>query len=66
MQADISCESYRFKPTLQEDMARADLVISHAGAGSIMEALGALSLAGVFMTCLTSSVVMTQGEHRTS
>ncbi|CAM9170448.1 unnamed protein product [Sphacelaria rigidula] len=39
-EAGISCESYRFKPTLQQDMARADLVISHAGAGSIMEALG--------------------------
>lgn len=35
----ISCQSYRYKPTLQQDMARADLVISHAGAGSIMEAL---------------------------
>ncbi|KAG5192830.1 glycosyltransferase family 28 C-terminal domain-containing protein [Tribonema minus] len=33
----VSC--YRFKPTLAEDMARADLIISHAGAGSIMEAL---------------------------
>lgn len=41
VQAGISCESYRFKSTLQQDMATADLVISHAGAGSIMEALGA-------------------------
>lgn len=40
VQASITCESYRYKPTLQEDMQRADLVISHAGAGSIMEALG--------------------------
>lgn len=36
----MSCQWYRFKPTLQEDMARADTVISHAGAGSVMEALG--------------------------
>lgn len=44
VQTGVSCQSYRFKPTLQQDMARADLVISHAGAGSIMEALGACNL----------------------
>ena len=33
------CSSYRFKPTLDDDFAEADLVISHAGAGSIMESL---------------------------
>ncbi len=38
--AALDCRWYRFKPTLQEDMARADVVISHAGAGSVMEALG--------------------------
>lgn len=38
--SDIKCDWYRFKPTLQEDMARADMIISHAGAGSVMEALG--------------------------
>eukprot|EP00386_Alphamonas_edax_P015594 GDKI01047578.1.p1 GENE.GDKI01047578.1~~GDKI01047578.1.p1 ORF type:complete len:128 (-),score=34.79 GDKI01047578.1:358-741(-) len=31
--------SYRFKPTLDEDVCGADLIISHAGAGSILEAL---------------------------
>eukprot|EP00752_Nemacystus_decipiens_P004222 g3857.t1 len=36
----LDCRWYRFKPTLQEDMGRADMVVSHAGAGSIMEALG--------------------------
>ena len=32
-------EFYRFKPSLDDDFAKADLVISHAGAGSIMESL---------------------------
>jgi beta-1,4-N-acetylglucosaminyltransferase len=32
----IVVASYRFKPTLAADMAAANLVISHAGAGSIM------------------------------
>lgn len=35
----VSCSSYRFKPTLRQDMEAADLIISHAGAGSIMEGL---------------------------
>jgi beta-1,4-N-acetylglucosaminyltransferase len=35
----LSIEMYRFKPTLDEDMARADLIISHCGAGSILEAV---------------------------
>ncbi|CAN0096395.1 unnamed protein product [Discosporangium mesarthrocarpum] len=39
-QTKLRCEYFRFKPTLQDDIERADLVISHAGAGSIMEALG--------------------------
>jgi len=33
----ISC--YRFKTSIREDMQRANLIISHAGAGSIMESL---------------------------
>lgn len=31
--------AYDFKPTLVEDMREADLIISHAGAGSIVESL---------------------------
>lgn len=33
----ITC--YRFKPSIREDMKRANLIVSHAGAGSIMESL---------------------------
>lgn len=36
----MDCQWYRFKPTLHEDMASADVIVSHAGAGSVMEALG--------------------------
>ena len=32
-------ETYRFKPSLEQDMNEADLIISHAGAGTVMEAL---------------------------
>mmetsp|Transcript_6045 Transcript_6045/g.18239 ORF Transcript_6045/g.18239 Transcript_6045/m.18239 type:complete len:164 (-) Transcript_6045:932-1423(-) len=35
----VTLAAYNFKPSLDEDMEQADLVISHAGAGSIMEAL---------------------------
>ena len=35
----IQLEIYRFKPTLDDDMKRADLIISHCGAGSILEAV---------------------------
>ena len=31
-------ECYRFRPTLDQDMKNADLIISHAGAGTVMEA----------------------------
>jgi beta-1,4-N-acetylglucosaminyltransferase len=36
---DIELEVFRFKPALTADMQGADLVICHAGAGSITEAL---------------------------
>ena len=32
-------EAYRFKPTLSDDMKAADLILSHAGAGTVMEAM---------------------------
>lgn len=32
-------ECYRFRPTLDQDMKNADLIISHAGAGTVMEAM---------------------------
>jgi beta-1,4-N-acetylglucosaminyltransferase len=35
----IEWEVYRFKSSLEADMKKADLIISHAGAGSIMEGL---------------------------
>jgi beta-1,4-N-acetylglucosaminyltransferase len=35
----IEVRAYDFAPSLEEDMHRADLIISHAGAGTIMEAL---------------------------
>ncbi|KAF9143371.1 N-acetylglucosaminyldiphosphodolichol N-acetylglucosaminyltransferase catalytic subunit alg13 [Mortierella sp. GBA39] len=31
--------TYTYKPSLREDMEQADLIISHAGSGSILEAL---------------------------
>ena len=39
--AGLTVEVYDFKPSLAADVAAADLVVSHAGAGSIMEALRA-------------------------
>lgn len=37
----ITLEAFRFKDSIAEDIKQADLVISHAGAGSCLEALGA-------------------------
>ncbi|XP_053735588.1 UDP-N-acetylglucosamine transferase subunit ALG13 homolog isoform X2 [Synchiropus splendidus] len=37
----IQLEAFRFKDSIAGDIATADLVISHAGAGSCLEALGA-------------------------
>jgi beta-1,4-N-acetylglucosaminyltransferase len=36
----IAIDAYAFKPSLAEDMDEAELVISHAGSGSILEVLG--------------------------
>ena len=35
----IRCDAFQFKPSLRQDMEDADLIISHAGAGSIMEGM---------------------------
>ncbi|KAF9320914.1 N-acetylglucosaminyldiphosphodolichol N-acetylglucosaminyltransferase catalytic subunit alg13, partial [Podila minutissima] len=35
----ITVDTYQYKPSLREDMDQADLIISHAGSGSILEAL---------------------------
>ncbi|XP_037264286.1 putative bifunctional UDP-N-acetylglucosamine transferase and deubiquitinase ALG13 [Falco rusticolus] len=36
----LAVEAFRYKESLAEDLGRADLVVSHAGAGSCLEALG--------------------------
>jgi len=38
-QHGISFECFRFKPNLADEMATADLIISHCGAGSVLEAV---------------------------
>jgi beta-1,4-N-acetylglucosaminyltransferase len=38
---DVQVEYFQFKDSITEDIRRADLIISHAGAGSCLEALGA-------------------------
>ncbi|XP_076015653.1 UDP-N-acetylglucosamine transferase subunit ALG13 [Genypterus blacodes] len=37
----VKLEAFRFKDSIAEDIKQADLVISHAGAGSCLEVLGA-------------------------
>lgn len=37
----VRLEAFRFKSSIAEDIEQADLVISHAGAGSCLEVLGA-------------------------
>jgi len=37
--APFPIRTYSFQPSLAEDMEKADLILSHAGAGTVMEAL---------------------------
>ncbi|KAM9832776.1 UDP-N-acetylglucosamine transferase subunit ALG13 isoform 1-T2 [Syngnathus typhle] len=37
----VTMEVFRFKDSIAKDMEQADLIVSHAGAGSCLEALGA-------------------------
>jgi len=37
----VKIDAYRYKPSIHDDILSADLVISHAGAGSCLEVLGA-------------------------
>lgn len=37
---EIEVEHFRFKPSIRDEMIGADLIISHAGAGSLFESLG--------------------------
>ncbi|KAF9934887.1 N-acetylglucosaminyldiphosphodolichol N-acetylglucosaminyltransferase catalytic subunit alg13 [Linnemannia zychae] len=38
-ESNLDITAYAYKPSLHEDMEQADLIISHAGSGSILEAL---------------------------
>ena len=55
---NISYSCFRFKPTLDEDMHSADLIISHCGAGSILECL---SLRKLFVVVVNETL---QGNHQ--
>lgn len=35
----VRCQTYTFQSSLEKDMTEADLIISHAGAGTVMEGL---------------------------
>jgi len=37
---ELQCHAYDFKDSLEDDICSADLIVSHAGAGTIMEVLG--------------------------
>jgi beta-1,4-N-acetylglucosaminyltransferase len=45
---------YRFKPSLEQDMRDASLIISHAGAGSILEGMRL----GAFMVVVVNDALM--------
>lgn len=51
----LHVNTYKFKPSLDEDMSKATLIISHAGAGSIMEGLS---------RCRSSSAKKSRSESK--
>ena len=55
----IAFEYFRFKPTLSEDMQKADMIISHCGAGSVLEAV---TLGKVLVVVVNETL---QGNHQT-
>ena len=58
-QKNIHYHCYRFKPDLLEDMQASDLIISHCGAGSILEAM---NLRKPLIVVVNSTL---QGNHQT-
>ena len=58
-QPGLQVDAFDFKPTLQDDMRQADLVITHAGAGSIFECLN------LHVPCLVVVNETLMGNHQT-
>jgi beta-1,4-N-acetylglucosaminyltransferase len=57
---DVEYSCFRFQPDLKEVMEKADLIISHCGAGSILEVL---SLGKPLVVAVNASL---QGNHQVS
>lgn len=57
--AGIELSVYRFKPTLAEDMNKADAIISHCGAGTVLESV---SLKKFLIVVVNPTL---QGNHQT-
>jgi beta-1,4-N-acetylglucosaminyltransferase len=55
----VAFDCYRFKPTLTDDMNRADVIISHCGAGSVLESV---SLRKFLIVVVNTTL---QGNHQT-
>ena len=57
---NIDVEWYRFKPTLKDDFINADLIISHAGAGTVLDIMRLKKTN--FIVCVNDSL---QENHQT-